>query len=175
MNCDTYIHTNKQREMRCKDKYQVLCLGFKFSSLRCPLRDQTSERRYLGKEREPGVGKLGWHGNFHTGFDRNSFLFRSKSRTFLNFFEIAIDYQSTEGLIYLFDEHSQIFRLFEPSPDSLLLCRYSRSSSSGDIKIFRKLLIQILMNYLILESSAYIIIIIYQILSSGGTIYKSVY
>ena len=22
----------------------------------------------LGKEREPGVGKLGWHGNFDTGF-----------------------------------------------------------------------------------------------------------
>ena len=30
----------------------------------------------LGKGREPGVGKLGWHGNFDTGFS----LFRSKSR-----------------------------------------------------------------------------------------------
>ena len=25
----------------------------------------------LGKEREPGVGKVGWHGNFDTGFERN--------------------------------------------------------------------------------------------------------
>ena len=24
----------------------------------------------LGKERETGVGKLGWHGNFDTGFER---------------------------------------------------------------------------------------------------------
>ena len=31
----------------------------------------------LGKERELGVGKLGWHGNFDTGYER---LFRSKSR-----------------------------------------------------------------------------------------------
>ena len=33
----------------------------------------------LGKERESGVGKLGWHGNFDTEFERNTF-FRSKSR-----------------------------------------------------------------------------------------------
>ena len=26
----------------------------------------------LRKEREPGVGKLGWHGNFDTGFGRNN-------------------------------------------------------------------------------------------------------
>ena len=26
----------------------------------------------LGKEREQGVGKLGWHGNFDTGFERNN-------------------------------------------------------------------------------------------------------
>ena len=26
----------------------------------------------LGKEREPGVSKLGWHGNFDTGFERNT-------------------------------------------------------------------------------------------------------
>ena len=27
----------------------------------------------LGKEREPGVGKLaGWHGNFYTGFEKNT-------------------------------------------------------------------------------------------------------
>ena len=26
----------------------------------------------LGKERVPGVGKLGWHGNFGTGFERKS-------------------------------------------------------------------------------------------------------
>ena len=24
----------------------------------------------LGKEREPWVGKLGWYGNFHTGFEK---------------------------------------------------------------------------------------------------------
>ena len=35
----------------------------------------------LGKEREPGVGKLGWHGNFDTGFERN--VFRSKSRVWV--------------------------------------------------------------------------------------------
>ena len=28
----------------------------------------------LGKERESGVGKLDWHGNFHTGFERNLFI-----------------------------------------------------------------------------------------------------
>ena len=28
----------------------------------------------LGKEREPGVGKLGWHGNFDTGFEKNNFV-----------------------------------------------------------------------------------------------------
>ena len=28
----------------------------------------------LGKEREPGVGKLGWHENFDTGFKRNSYF-----------------------------------------------------------------------------------------------------
>ena len=33
----------------------------------------------LGKERGQEVGKLGWHGNFDTGFERNA-LFRSKSR-----------------------------------------------------------------------------------------------
>ena len=27
----------------------------------------------LGKEREPEVGKLGWHGNFDTGFEQNNF------------------------------------------------------------------------------------------------------
>ena len=32
-----------------------------------------------GKERAQEVGKLGWHGNFDTGFERNT-LFRSKSR-----------------------------------------------------------------------------------------------
>ena len=26
----------------------------------------------LGKGRERGVGKLGWHGNFDTGFERNT-------------------------------------------------------------------------------------------------------
>ena len=25
----------------------------------------------IGKERDPGVGKLGWHGNFDMGFERN--------------------------------------------------------------------------------------------------------
>ena len=28
--------------------------------------------RILRKEREPGVGKLGWHGNFDTGFGKNN-------------------------------------------------------------------------------------------------------
>ena len=28
----------------------------------------------LGKEREPGVGKLGWHGNFNTVFERNTVI-----------------------------------------------------------------------------------------------------
>ena len=37
----------------------------------------------LGKEREPGVGKLGWHGNLDTGFVQNPVC------GFLNFFEIA--------------------------------------------------------------------------------------
>ena len=27
----------------------------------------------LGKEREPGVGKLGWHGDIDTGFERNTY------------------------------------------------------------------------------------------------------
>ena len=26
----------------------------------------------VGKEREPGVGKLGWHGNFDTEYERNT-------------------------------------------------------------------------------------------------------
>ena len=26
----------------------------------------------LGKERKPGVGKLGWHGNFDMGFEWNT-------------------------------------------------------------------------------------------------------
>ena len=26
----------------------------------------------LGKGREPGAGNLGWHGNFDTGFERNT-------------------------------------------------------------------------------------------------------
>ena len=28
----------------------------------------------LGKEREPEVGKIGWHGNFDTGFERNTVI-----------------------------------------------------------------------------------------------------
>ena len=47
----------------------------------------------LGKEREPGVGKLGWHGNFDTGFERNTvILFKIPCVGFLNFFEIATVY-----------------------------------------------------------------------------------
>ena len=34
-----------------------------------------ANRRILGKEKEPGVGKLGWHGNFDTGFERNTVYF----------------------------------------------------------------------------------------------------
>ena len=38
----------------------------------------------LRKEREPGVGKLGWHGNFDTGFERNiSFKIPSVAHSFL--------------------------------------------------------------------------------------------
>ena len=41
----------------------------------------------LGKEREPGVGKLGWHGNFGTGFKRNTVIsFKTPCAGFLNFF-----------------------------------------------------------------------------------------
>ena len=43
----------------------------------------------LGKEREPEVGKLGWHGNFDTGFGRNIISFKIPCAGFLNFFEIA--------------------------------------------------------------------------------------
>ena len=40
----------------------------------------------LGKEWEPGVDKLGWHGNFDTGFERN-ILFKIPCAGFLNFLE----------------------------------------------------------------------------------------
>ena len=45
----------------------------------------------LGKEREPGVGKLDWHGNFGTRFEMNYFVisFKIPCVGFLNFFEIA--------------------------------------------------------------------------------------
>ena len=47
----------------------------------------------LGKEREPRVGKLGWHGNFDTGFERNTVTdvisFKIPSAGFSNFIEIA--------------------------------------------------------------------------------------
>ena len=46
----------------------------------------------LGKEREPGGGKLGWHGNFDTGFERNIISFKIPCAGFFNFFEIAIVY-----------------------------------------------------------------------------------
>ena len=39
----------------------------------------------LGKGREPGVGKLSWHGNFDTGFERN-ISFKILCAAFLNFF-----------------------------------------------------------------------------------------
>ena len=46
-----------------------------------------------GKEREPGVGKLGWHGNFNTGFEKNTVIsFKIPFAGFLNFFEIATVY-----------------------------------------------------------------------------------
>ena len=38
----------------------------------------------LGKEREPGVGNLGWHGNFDAEFERNIILFHSGHLYFLN-------------------------------------------------------------------------------------------
>ena len=45
----------------------------------------------LGNEREPGVGKPGWHGNFDTGFER-FISFKILYAGFLNFFEKAIVY-----------------------------------------------------------------------------------
>ena len=42
----------------------------------------------LGKERETGVSKLGWHGNFDRGFERN-ISFKISCAGFLNVFEIA--------------------------------------------------------------------------------------
>ena len=45
----------------------------------------------LGKEREPGVGKLGWHGNFDTGFERN-ISFKIPCVGFLNLLEIVTVY-----------------------------------------------------------------------------------
>ena len=42
----------------------------------------------LEKEREPGVGKLDWHGNIDTGFEKN-ILFKIPCVGFLNFFKIA--------------------------------------------------------------------------------------
>ena len=45
----------------------------------------------LGKEREPGVGKLDWHGNFGTRFEMNYFVisFKIPCVGFLNLSEIA--------------------------------------------------------------------------------------
>ena len=34
----------------------------------------------LVRERELGVSKLGWHGNFDTGFEKNTFISPLKSR-----------------------------------------------------------------------------------------------
>ena len=45
----------------------------------------------LGKEREPRVGKLGWHGNFNTGFERR-ISFKIPSAGFLNLLEIETVY-----------------------------------------------------------------------------------
>ena len=39
----------------------------------------------LGREKEPGVGKLGWHGDFDTGFERN-ISFKIPCAAFLNLF-----------------------------------------------------------------------------------------
>ena len=47
----------------------------------------------LGKEREPRVGKLGWYGNFDTGFERTNVIsFKIPCAGFLNFFEIMTVY-----------------------------------------------------------------------------------
>ena len=45
----------------------------------------------LGKEREAGVGKLGWHGNFDTDL-KGVISFKIPWAGFLNFFEIATVY-----------------------------------------------------------------------------------
>ena len=44
----------------------------------------------LGEEREPGLGKLGWHGSFDTGFESN-ISFKIPCTGFLNLFEIPTD------------------------------------------------------------------------------------
>ena len=40
----------------------------------------------LGKERELRVGKLGWHGNFDTGFERNTISFKNPMCGFFELF-----------------------------------------------------------------------------------------
>ena len=44
----------------------------------------------VGKEREPGVGKLGWHGNFDTGFERNTVLVISFKIPCAGFFKLFL-------------------------------------------------------------------------------------
>ena len=47
----------------------------------------------LGKERDSGVGKLGWHGNFDTGFERNTVIsFNIPCAGLLNFSDKATAY-----------------------------------------------------------------------------------
>ena len=46
----------------------------------------------LGKKREPGVGKLGWHGNFDMGLERKVISFKILYAGFLNLLEIATVY-----------------------------------------------------------------------------------
>ena len=47
----------------------------------------------LGRERESRVGKLGWHGNFNTGFESNIILLKIlRAGFFEHFSEIATIY-----------------------------------------------------------------------------------
>ena len=56
------------------------------------VRNRLASVGILGKEREPGVGKLGWHGNFDMGLERKVISFKILYAGFLNLLEIATVY-----------------------------------------------------------------------------------
>ena len=65
-------------------KYNVLCQYLELR-LMTVLHCRLASVGILRKEREPGTGKLGRHGNFDKGFERNTILSKSRVRAFLNF------------------------------------------------------------------------------------------